>query len=349
MLPAKIPNINLHMPTVSIIIPCFNEEKTIRLLLEAIYEQTFPRADMEVVIADGLSTDNTRNVIQNFQVSHPDLAIKLIDNPKRFIPAGLNRAIEAADGDIVVRLDAHSVPSPTYVARSVQALEDKKGANIGGVWKIKPGGSDWLAKSIAVAASLPLGVGDALYRVGGEPQEVDTVPFGAFYKSLVDEIGLFDENLLSNEDYEFNVRIRKSGKKIWLDPSIESQYFSRSTIPALIKQYWRYGYWKYKMLKRYPDTLRWRQGLPPLFVLSLILLSGLSFFRIEIAWLLLLEVSIYLILLVSAGMYAAYKKRIGYLSIGLPVSIASMHVSWGLAFLLSLLDSVWMKWRSKGS
>jgi len=249
------------MPSVSIIIPCFNEQITICKLLEAIYAQTFPRLDLEVVVADGMSTDGTRAEIAAFIDSHPGLHIAVVDNLKRHIPAGLNSALKETRGEIIIRLDAHSMPYPDYVERCVADLEAGLGDNVGGVWEILPGADTWLGRSIAVAAAHPLGVGDAFYRHAGKPALVDTVPFGAFKRELLALVGFFDETLLSNEDYEFNARIRKTGGKVWLDPSIRSVYFARGSLPGLAKQYFRYGFWKWRMLQRYPDTLRWRQAL----------------------------------------------------------------------------------------
>ena len=121
---------------------------------------------MEVIIADGLSTDNTRQEIHLFQQAHPDLAVRVVDNPQRIIPAGLNQALAAAEGDIIVRLDAHSMPREDYVQRCVAAIEAELGDNVGGLWEIQPGGDTWQARSIASAAAHPLGVGDVRYRVG---------------------------------------------------------------------------------------------------------------------------------------------------------------------------------------
>ncbi len=215
----------MSIPKISIIVPCYNEQDTIYLLLESLLEQTYPQQEMEVVIVDGMSTDRTREQIAAFQGAHPQLNIQIVDNPKRTIPAALNRAIEAAQGEMIVRLDAHSMPRPDYVARSVEALEAGLGENVGGVWEIRPGGQGRLARAIAVAAAHPLGAGDARYRVGGQASAVDTVPFGAFRRELVDRIGYFDETLPINEDYEFNVRARQAGAIIWLDPAIRSVNF----------------------------------------------------------------------------------------------------------------------------
>ena len=325
------------MPLVSVIVPCYNEQATIRLLLDALYAQTFPRSEMEVVIADGLSTDCTRQEIAAFQHACPDLAVRVIENAQRTIPSGLNQAIKAASGKFVVRLDAHSMPYPDYVERCISALEGNRGDNVGGRWEIRPGGKNWLARSIAAAASHPLGVGDAHYRLGSTARAVDTVPFGAYRRSLVDQIGLYDESLLTNEDYEFNVRVRAAGGTVWLDPDIRSTYFARSALAALARQYWRYGYWKARMLRRYPNTLRWRQMLPPAFVSSLFFLGVLSFFSSFGRWLLVFEAGLYLLALLVVGLQVAIQKRDLAMILGIPLSIGTMHLAWGSALIWSLV------------
>ncbi|HEX7434161.1 MAG TPA: glycosyltransferase family 2 protein [Anaerolineaceae bacterium] len=327
----------MNPPLVSIIVPCYNEETTIRLLLEAIFQQTYPRTAMEVLIADGLSTDQTRSKVTAFQINHAQPPITIIDNPKRIIPSALNVALEASHGEIIVRLDAHSMPDETYISRCVEALEQHKGDNIGGVWEIRPGGTGWQASAIAAAAAHPLGVGDALYRYTHTAGSVDTVPFGAFRKDLIHAIGPFDETLLTNEDYEFNVRVRQHGGRVWLDPAIRSVYFARSTLAALAQQYWRYGYWKSRMLRRYPKTLRWRQALPPVFVLSLLVLALLAPWSGLARWLLLAEGSLYLLILLAAATQIVYRHKDVTNLIGAPLAMATMHLAWGSGFLWSLL------------
>ena len=328
------------MPSVSIIIPCYNEQDTICKLLEAIYAQTFPRNDLEVVIADGLSTDGTRSQIELFSNSHPNLQIAVVDNMPRSIPMALNCALKESKGEIIVRLDAHSMPYPDYIERCVADLQAGLGENVGGIWEIHPGAQSWVARSIAQAAGHPLGVGDALYRHADKAALVDTVPFGAFKRELLALIGFYDESLLSNEDYEFNARIRKSGGKVWLNPSIRSVYFARPTLALLAKQYARYGYWKWRMLRRYPETLRWRQGLPPLFALSLIGGAVLAVFLPIFRVLLAAEILIYLIALGGAGVQAALKHKKVSLVVGLPIAIATMHIAWGMGFLWSMIKGI---------
>lgn len=324
-------------PLVSILIPCYNEEKTLPSLLQAIYEQTYPRTRLEVIIADGFSEDRSRQVIAEFHSSHQDLTIRVIDNPQRIIPAALNHAIRAAHGEILVRLDAHSRPSPDYIERCVAALEAGQGDNVGGIWEIQPGSESWIAKAIAVAVAHPLGAGDARYRLKGPAGEVDTVPFGAFRRSLVERIGLFDETLLTNEDYEFNTRIRQNGGRVWLDPRIRSVYYARPTLRALYRQYARYGYWKWKMLRRYPRSLRWRQAVPPLFVLTIAGGAFLSPFFPWIARLWGIELGLYLGLLLLASLHQALRLRDARLIPGLMLAFPCIHFAWGAAFLWSML------------
>lgn len=327
-------------PSVSVIVPCYNEQATIRKLLDSLRLQTYPLSKMEVVISDGFSTDRTREMIAGFQKEHADLSVRVVDNKAKTIPSGVNQAIRESRGEIIIRLDAHSMPIPEYVERCVEAHQTGKGDNVGGVWDIQPGANTWIAKSISFAAAHLLGVGDAMYRLNAKPGAVDTVPFGSFRRSLIEKIGAFDETLLANEDYEFNTRVRESGGVVWLDPAIRSVYFSRSTLKKLAEQYWRYGFWKFKMLKRYPHTLRWRQALPPVFVLflfSLIVLSlGVRFAQVLLA----LQVSAYFFVLGLAGLQLAIKTRKGFLIWGLPLAIAAMHISWGAGFLWSGITSM---------
>jgi glycosyltransferase involved in cell wall biosynthesis len=329
-------------PRVSVIVPCYNEARTIRPLLEAVAGQTYPSDDVEVVIADALSTDGTREEIYAFQAVRGSPKVRVIDNPMRAIPTGLNLALATAQADTIVRLDAHCIPFPDYIARCLAALDAGHGENVGGVWEIQPSGEGWISRSIAAAAAHPLGAGDARYRLGTEAGEVDTVPFGAYRKSLVERLGGYDESLLTNEDYELNVRIRKSGGRIWIDPLIRSIYIARSSLAALARQYWRYGYWKARMFRKHPDTIRWRQ-LSPLLVLSLALLALASPWSSLARSLFGLVTLIYSLALLAAGVQVALRERRPAMTLGVPLAIATMHLTWGTAFLWSLLLSLFRK------
>ncbi|RJP54018.1 MAG: glycosyltransferase family 2 protein [Anaerolineaceae bacterium] len=331
------------LPFVSIVIPCYNEQATIRKLLDALRAQTYPLAEMEVVISDGMSTDGTREEIASFQKEHADLSVRVVENRARTIPSGVNQAVRESRGEIIVRLDAHSMPIPEYVERCVAAHRSGRGDNVGGVWEIRPGADTWIAESISFAAAHPLGVGDAMYRLNAKPGAVDTVPFGSFRREFFEKIGAFDETLLANEDYEFNARARESGGVVWLDPSIRSVYFSRDTLGRLAVQYWRYGFWKFKMLQRYPHTLRWRQALPPVFALSLLTLIVLSLWWAFARFLLFAQLFFYYLILGLAGLRLATTKRKAYLALGMPLAISTMHIAWGSGFLWSAVSGLFWK------
>lgn len=325
-------------PLVSVIIPCRNEEKTIQLVLEAFFQQSFPLQEMEVVIADGFSTDGTRRTIHAFSEAHPALVIRLIDNPKKIIPAGLNTAIKASRGSLIVRMDAHSLPEPDYIQRCYDAHQEGKAENVGGVWKISPQNDSWAARSIAAAAANPFAVGDAHYRFTDKAAYVDTVPYGSYKRELFEKIGFFDESLLANEDYEINTRILQSGGRIWLDPAIQCTYFARATFAALARQYWGYGFWKAQMLKRYPETLRWRQALPPVFVLGLILLALVGIFW-HPAWLVLAAVfGLYLIIQLVTALQISLEGGNILVSFGVVLATLVMHFSWGTALIVGLFS-----------
>ena len=329
-------NLN-NMPRVSLIIPCYNEEIRITRLLQCLVDQTYPLEDMEVILADGMSTDRTRALIETFQKQHPLPKINIIDNPQRTIPAALNLAIKASSGKLIVRMDAHTLPAKDYVVLSVQAFDEGKGQDVGGVIDIAPGSDTWIGKAIAVATRHPLGVGDAKYRWAKIAGYADTVAFGTYARKTFDEIGFYDESLLVNEDYELNSRLRAAGGRIWIDPAIRATYYSRPDLSSLASQYFIYGFYKYRMLKRHPGTLRWRQALPPLFVLGILMLLLFAAFWHIAAILLLIVVAFYLLVLVAGSLPEVFKQRMPLLLLGIPLAIMTMHFLWGCGFWWSII------------
>ena len=330
---------NTPLPEISIIIPCYNEERFIGGVLERLVQQSCD-ARYEIVIVDGRSTDGTRQAIENFAAQNGEVSLRVVDNPARNIPTALNLGISAARGELIVRMDAHSAPSINYVARCAELLREQRAAIVGMPWHIKPGAGSPVARAIAVAVSHPLGAGDAKYRFSGAAaQFVDTVPFGAFHKSLWEGLGGFNEALLANEDYDFNYRTRKNGGQILLDNEAHSDYFARASVGELAKQYFRYGLWKARMVKLHPESIKLRQMIPPLFVVSLPVLAVLSLIFPIVGWLLLAVVSFYFLAVLAGSVQAASRAGESGLALYLPAIFMVIHFCWGTGFVIGLLRS----------
>ena len=326
----------LTFPRVSIVIPCLNEQRFIRAVLESLACQYEPGC-FEIIVVDGLSSDRTREVIGGFANDNPRVAVRVIDNPDRDIPKALNLGIAAATGDIIVRMDAHSIPSSGYVRRCVKLLTEGDAAVVGMSWKICPGNDSLMARAIALAVAHPFGIGDAKYRLNISTSEyVDTVPFGAFKKSLWLRVGGFNEKLLANEDYDFNYRVRKDGGLILLDAAEHCDYVARATLGELVKQYWRYGSWKAQMVKLQPASLRWRHLVAPAFVAGVVVTAVASILWSPVIWLFLLAVGSYALLAIVCSFQLAVKNKDLALLFVLPLIFLSIHISWGTSFIAGL-------------
>jgi hypothetical protein len=214
------------------VLPIRNEADHIEACLERLLRQDYPRDRLEVLVVDGASDDGTPEVVERVRANHPDADLRLLDNPQRTVPPALNIGIRAARGDVIVRMDGHAVPAPDYVAACVAALARSGAANVGGV--VEAEGATPFGQAVALATQHPLGAGDAKHRIGGAAGDVDTVPFGAFRRDVFDKVGLFDESLVRNQDYEFNVRIRAAGERVHFDPRIRFAYTPRGSARALV-------------------------------------------------------------------------------------------------------------------
>ena len=327
---------------ISVVIPCYNEERFITQVLNNLADQ-YKAEQYEIIIVDGMSDDRTRELIGQFSRQRPDLKIVIIDNPARKIPAALNLGIAAATGDIIARMDAHAVASPGYIRRCVEVLNDTGAGVVGMPCRVCPGDETLVAQAIAQGVSHKFGIGDAKYRLqeGVEGQEaVDTVAFGFFKKSIWKEIGGFNEQLLTNEDYDFNYRVRASGKTVLLDRSEHCDYFARSTFAGLIKQYWRYGSWKARMVLLNPKSIKVRHMIAPLFVVSIVSLFLSGFFFRPAWYLLALELASYLLLSFLFASQITKKVQGGVgLFLLMPLVFFTIHSSWGSAFFVGLVKA----------
>ena len=328
-------------PFVSVIIPIRNESAYIKHGLHAILIQDYPADCMEILIADGMSTDNTRNMIHDFAAIHPQIHIRILDNPREIVPTGINIALRQARGEIMIRVDGHTIIAPDYVRQCVDALQRTQADNVGG--KMNAVGSNSFGKVVALATSTPFGVGGARFHYSDAEEWVDTVYMGAWPRRVFEKIGLFDEELVRDQDDEFNYRLRKQGGRILLSPAIFSEYTVRSMPRALWRQYYQYGFWKIRVLQKHPRQMSLRQFAPPAFVLSLVL----SFFLLFIPFpSFMVHPSAFIFLLyipanLFASIWSLLKKAIPHSLFStlysLPLIFSILHISYGLGFLIGLV------------
>jgi succinoglycan biosynthesis protein ExoA len=328
---------------VSVVIPCYNEANFIGKVLENLADQ-YDSDRYEIIVVDGRSEDQTRDAVEAFRAARPQISVRLLDNPARAIPVALNIGIAAARGGIIARMDAHAVPSSGYIRGCVEVLGSGAAGAVGMPCTVRPGADTLVAQAIATAVSHSFGIGDAKYRLGGggpAQEPVDTVAFSCFRKSLWEQLGGFNEQLLANEDYDFNYRVRQSGREVILVRSGHCDYFARTTLKALAGQYWRYGGWKAEMIRLRPASMKLRHAVAPAFVLSLIVLSIASLLWAPAIWLLLAELGLYLVAAVAASWHAARKaqhRRLGLVFL-MPLVFATIHMAWGSSFLARIISA----------
>lgn len=306
------------------VIPALNSASTIEASVTSALEQDYP-GDLEVVVAVGPSTDDTKGLLLGIT----DERLKVVANPDGGTSAGLNAAIYASSGEVIVRCDAHARLPSGYVQRAVEILEETGAANVGGIQAAE--GERPVQRAVAMAQTTPTGVGDARYRTGGKAGPVDTVYLGVFRRKALDDAGLFDERQVRNQDYELNWRIREDGGTVWFDPSLRVAYSPRSSFRSLWRQYFEYGMWKRVMLRRHPDSLRWRQLVPPLVVLALIA----SLVLLATPWRLVGAVvpAIYVAALLITAFTLGVTRR-DWAAVLVPIALPTMHISWGLGFMV---------------
>jgi len=318
-------------PLVTVILPIRNEARYIARCLESVVNQDYPRERVEILVVDGMSEDGTRDILAQF--ADRDLRVRLIDNPQRIVPTALNRGIRAARGEIVIRVDGHAVIAPDYVRRCVEALGATKADNVGG--PMNAVGKTVVAQAIALASSSRFGVGSALFHYTDKPGWVDTVYMGAYRRQVFDRIGLFDEELVRNQDDEFNYRLIRAGGKIWLDPAIRSDYFSRASLRALWKQYFEYGFWKVRVIQKHGRPASWRHLVPAAFVLALAASAALGIVS-GLPILFLVVVASYAAASLAASLWLAVRRGLRCLPL-LPFAFATMHLAYGVGFIGGLV------------
>lgn len=316
-------------PTVSVVMPARDPGPAILSALRSVHDQDYP-GRVEVIVADGSDGPAMRRGIQS---AFPQ--VRVVDNPRRTIPAGLNLAISSAAGDIIVRCDSHSVLPSCYIRTAVEQLEglsDRRVVCVGG--RAVPVGTNVFGRAVARVVTTSVVSGNSRYKVGGQSGPIDTVYLGVFLRSAWEKVGGYDEALEANEDYELNWQFRLHGGVVWFSSLLQSTYRPRSTPLSLARQQFSYGRWKATMLLKNPRSLRWRQLAPPLILLGLVALIVFGFVTGR-----------FLYPAVALGLYALMPlTQVGRRSARWDLSIALcpavtllMHCSWGLGFFFPRL------------
>jgi GT2 family glycosyltransferase len=325
-----------------VIVPVRNEERHIAACLESILAQDYPAERVEVLVVDGRSIDDTRSIVAGF--ARRDRRVRLFDNPGQWVAAGLNIGIRAAAGEVIARVDGHTVLEPDYVSSCVRYLEETGADNVGGM--MRPASASYLGRAIGLATSSPFAAGDARFRYSQRAGFVDTVYLGAFRRAVFDRVGGFDERLARNQDYELNFRLRQAGGRIFYTPAIRSWYYGRESLRGLWRQYFDYGRWKAVVIRRAPRSARPRQLVAPALVASVVGLAVAALTPTpshprtggkRLPALLLAAVGgSYLAASLLASIVVAARRGWRYLP-ALPAAYAVVHVAWGLGFWRGLM------------
>jgi glycosyltransferase involved in cell wall biosynthesis len=330
-------------PFVTVVMPIRNEAAFIARSLGSVQAQDYPHERMELLIADGMSTDGTRDVIAGVTAACPSISVTVLDNPGMIVPTGMNIALARAKGEIIVRLDGHTIVAPDYVRECVAALERSGAGNVGG--RMDPVSEGEFGQATALATSSPFGVGGARFHYSNLEEWVDTVYMGAWPRDVFQRVGCFDEEFVRNQDDELNYRLISKGAKILLSPRIKSLYHNRSNPVALWRQYSQYGYWKVRVMQKHPLQMRPRQFVPPLFV-SVLLGSVLTMPWLAVGrWMFCLLAVSYTIANLGASLLTARKGH-WHLLLLLPLTFFILHFAYGFGFLMGLAK-FWNRWRDR--
>lgn len=313
--------------------PVCDEADFIERSLAAVLSQDYPPQLLEVIVADGMSTDGTREVLLSLQATNSNL--QLVDNAGKIVPTGMNAAMEVATGEIIVRVDGHCEIASDYVRRCVEHLRNGDADGVGG--PIETIGETYLARVIACAMSSRFGVGGSAFRTGThEAILTDTIAFPAYTRAITERAGPYDEELVRNQDDEYNYRIRKLGGRLLLCPDVKSRYLSRSSLRSLWRQYFQYGYWKVRVIQKHPRQMRARQFVPLLLVATLLLSTALWVVSSVGKWAFLLVAGSYVVANISASIMTAAPRDLRLMPV-LPIAFAAVHFSYGLGNVFGLI------------
>jgi cellulose synthase/poly-beta-1,6-N-acetylglucosamine synthase-like glycosyltransferase len=329
-------------------VPVKNERDAIGACLENLTSQTYPSNKIEVLIVDGMSGDETRNVVENFKrcrsAGNGIPIIEILDNTKGQRASGLNVGISNAKGDVIIRIDARTKVNPDYIEKCVDTLLKTSADNVGGMQvpiTTRNGNvrKELTQRAIGMALSHPFGIGNAQFRLGGRSGFVDTVYLGCFRKAIFDRVGLFDEDApVISEDSDMNYRIRRAGGRVYFNKDIVASYYPRDNFRDLARLYFRYGGAKAGNFLKIKNFTAWRQLVPPLFLVSIIALGFASLFSTWAMFALVFILGTYLLLDIIVSMSLAAKAKQAALFHRLFMAFPMLHFPWAMGFFVRLVQ-----------
>ncbi len=323
-------------PIVTSVIPCRNEARYIGQCLESVVRCDYPKDRLEVLVCDGMSDDGTREIVAGYAARHG--FIHLVDNPERITPCAMNAGIRESRGEVIMPMGAHAVYSPSYISQLVAALEETGADNVGGVLVTLPANGRPLPRALAVGLSHPFGVGNSYFRIGAaERRLVDTVPFGCYRREVFDRIGVFDPELIRNQDDELNARLLKRGGRIMLIPEVVSYYYARGSLGQVARMFYQYGYFKPLAAWKVGRIMTVRQVVPALFVGVLAVSGALAPWfppaRLALAGI----VGAYAVAAVAIAALAVRRQGVRCAA-ALLVVFPTLHGSYGLGSIKAILE-----------
>lgn len=323
----------MSSPLVSIVIACRNEARYIEDCIRGFLKGTV--RDIEVIVVDGDSDDESAAIVERISTTE-DPRVRLLHNPARRTPMAFNIGIRAARGQFISIFGAHSVPAPDWVEANLRTLAaHPEAAAVGGV--LNTISHTFIGKAIAAALSSPFGVGNVRFRVGGLPGPTDTVVFGCYRREVFSKYGLFDENFLTNQDDELNLRLVSNGEILYFDPAIRLDYNARPTWGKALDQYWRYGRYKLNVFRKNGQIGSWRQLVPAAWTAFLLFATVGAIFVPFLRLPALVGIAMYLV----AGLIAMFAKipRYGIACLLFIPVAASIHLAYGIGTWRGLFES----------
>jgi len=326
-------------PFVTVIMPIRNEMDFIARGICSILDNDYPRDKMEILVVDGCSNDGTREIVE--KIATKDERVILLTNTAKIVSTALNIGLRVAQGEIFIRIDGHAEVPPDFIINSVRCLSEHPEAWVAGGY-LETIANSYVGQSIALTMQSPIGVGNSRFRLGNYEGWVDTLAFGAHHKWVIDKIGYFDEELVRNQDDEFNLRIILAGGKIWMSKLIRSIYYSRSSLEKLWRQYFQYGFWRIRTMQKHKKAANLRQAVPLLFISSIILLGIGSCYSETVRLFLTAELVVYFFGLLVGTVSIACKSGWRYALIS-PLIFLILHFAYGLGSLWGIIRFVLFK------